>query len=175
MELSQLLHGDTTASSLLLEWPELYQFMRFRIDRVTDFFREAHVVVHRANPRTELRLNHDERFPELLGLDLKHLAPHTDSVRNSDYTEQLGRLDRMEEKRRRLIRTRRGIGEGMKPISAIGSRPKATPELGRLGVRIAAETGCAGLSIGHHEGTTSECLDAIGDGIRQAGVTVATP
>jgi hypothetical protein len=173
MELSQLLRGDATAASLLLEWPELYQFMRFRIDSVTDFFREAHEVVHRANRRTELRLNHYERFPELLGLDLKRLAPHIDSVRNSDYTEQLGRLDRMEEKRQRLIRTRRGIGEEMKLISAIGSRPKATPELVRLGVRIAAETGCDGLSIGHYEGTTFDCLDAIGDGIRQAGVTVA--
>ena len=28
---------------------------------------------------------------------------------------------------------------------------------------------------GHYEGTTFECLDAIGDGIRQAGVTVAAP
>ena len=32
-----------------------------------------------------------------------------------------------------------------------------------------------GPSIGHYEGTTFECLDAIGDGIRQAGVTVAVP
>jgi Beta-galactosidase len=173
MELAKLLRGDTTGSSLLLEWPELYQFLRFRIDSVTDFFREAHEVVHRANPRTELRLNHYERFPELLGLDLTRLAPHLDSVRNSDYTEQLGRLDRMEEKRQRLVRTRRGVGEDMKLISAIGSRPKATPELVRLGVRIAAETGCDGLSIGHYEGTTFECLDAIGDGLRQAGVAVA--
>jgi hypothetical protein len=37
----------------------------------------------------------------------------------------------------------------------------------------AAETGCDGLSIGHYEGTTFECLDAIGDGLRQAGVAVA--
>jgi hypothetical protein len=29
------------------------------------------------------------------------------------------------------------------------------------------------VEIGHYEGTTFECLDAIGDGIRQAGVTVA--
>jgi hypothetical protein len=175
MELAHVLHSDMTASSLLLEWPALYQLMRFRIDSMTDFFREAHQAVHRANARTELRLNHYERFPELLGLDLKRVAPHIDSVRNSDYTEQLGSLERMGEKRQRLIRTRRGIGEEMKLISAIGSRPKATPELVRLGVRIAAETGCDGLSIGHYEGTTLECLDAIGEGIRAAGVTVATP
>lgn len=175
MALSQLLRSDATGAALLLEWPDLYQFMRFRIDSVTEFFRQVHQKVREANPRTELRLNHYERFPELLGLDLTRVAPHLDSVRNSDYTEQLGRLDRMEEKRERLLRTRRGIGEGMKLISAIGSRPQATPELIRCGVRIAAETGSDGLSIGHYEGTTYQCLAAIGEGIREAGVTVAAP
>jgi len=55
-------------------------------------------------------------------------------------------------------------------LSAIGVRPKATPELVRAGVVVSAESGCDGITIGHYDGARFRNLRAIKEGLEAADV-----
>jgi hypothetical protein len=128
--------------------------------------------VHQAKPEIDVRLNHYARYPELMGLDLRAVAPHLDSVRSSDYCEQRGDLAGMEWKRAYLHGIRRAIGLDKYLLSAISPRPKATPELVKLGILISAQCGADALTIGHYDGSWINCLRAIKEGLEEAGIVV---
>jgi hypothetical protein len=81
-------------------------------------------------------------------------------------------MDVMEHKRKYLLALRAAAGDDIPLLSAIGIRPKATPELVRRGVLISAEAGADGLSLGHYDGAPLRLLEAIGDGLREADVRV---
>ena len=92
-----------------------------------------------------------------------------DSVRDSDYSEQTGAKDRFVYKRNTLLKIRRGIGFDKDLIAAVATRPNATPELIRESLKIMSELGIDGLSLGHYDGAHMEHLDAIAQGMREAG------
>jgi hypothetical protein len=62
------------------------------------------------------------------------------------------------------------VGEDMHFLSAIGVRPKATPEIIRRGVVVSAECGVDGLTMGHYDGASFSNLRAIKEGMELADV-----
>jgi hypothetical protein len=171
-ELNLLWNSSATPTSLLAEIPELFAFLRFRTDSLTEFFGQIHAAVKRAKPTIDVRLNHYAAYPELMGLDLKSVAAFMDSVRSSDYSEQTGDPQRMEWKRRYLHNIRRTIGLEKYFLSAISPRPKATPELVKQGILVSAQCGADALTIGHYDGAWLNCLRAIKAGLDEAGIEI---
>jgi hypothetical protein len=171
-DLNLLFHSVETATALLAEIPELYQFLKFRTDSITEFFGEIYAAVHKAKPGIDVRLNHYAGFPELMGLDLKGVGQFMDSVRSSDYMEQHGDPARMEWKRGYLHAVRRAIGVEKYFLSAISPRPKATPALVKEGILISAQCGADALTIGHYDGSWMNCLRAIKEGLEEAGIEI---
>ena len=171
-ELNLLWHSSVTSTGLLADTPELYAFLKFRCDSITDFFGEVRSAVKAARADIDIRLNHYAHYPELMGLDLRGVAPLFDSVRSSDYSEQSGNPARMEWKRAYLHSIRRAIGVDKYFLSAISPRPQATPELVRQGVLISAQCGADGITIGHYDGSWMPCLRAIKQGLEEADIEV---
>ncbi|NLG51385.1 MAG: hypothetical protein GX552_14865 [Chloroflexi bacterium] len=171
-ELNLLRNSDTTATALLAEIPELYAFIKFRVDSLTSFYQEIYEAVHAVRQGIDVRLNHFAQYPELMGLNLKGVAPFVDSVRSSDYAEQSGDPARMEAKRAYLHGIRRAIGVDKYFLSAISPRPKATPELVKQGILISAQCGADALTIGHYDGAWMNCLRAIKEGLDEAGIEI---
>jgi hypothetical protein len=171
-DLNLLWHSVTTATALLAEIPELYQFLKFRTDSITEFFGEIYEAVHQAKRGIDVRLNHYAGYPELMGLDLKGVGQFMDSVRSSDYSEQSGDPARREWKRGYLHAVRRAIGVDKYFLSAISPRPKATPELVKQGILISAQCGADALTIGHYDGSWLNCLRAIKDGLEEADIEI---
>ena len=71
-----------------------------------------------------------------------------------------------------LLSVRTLMGDEMYFLSAIGVRPRATPELIRKGVLISSECGADGITLGHYDGAPLRNLEAIGEGMREADVRV---
>jgi len=174
-EMALLMAGNTSPAAILMENPSLYAWLNFRRDCLTDFFREVHERVHAAKNTIDLRLNaYISANWELSGIDLRALKPHLDSIRSSDYSEQSGNAQQLEHKRRWLLSVRRAIGDEMHFLSAIGVRPKATPELIRQGVVISAQCGADGITMGHYDGASFSNLRAIREGMEMADVEMAS-
>ena len=171
-DLNLLFNSVETATALLAELPELYAFLKFRTDSITEFFGQIYAAVHEAKPGIDVRLNHYAAYPELMGIDLKGVGRFMDSVRSSDYSEQSGDPARMEWKRGYLHAARRAIGLDKYFLSAISPRPRATPELVKQGILISAQCGADALTIGHYDGSWMNCLRAIKTGLEEAGVEI---
>lgn len=170
-ENSLLSASNTSATAVLMENPELFKWLLFRRDSLVSFFKDIHDRIHTIRPTIDLRLNaYISSNQELSGLDLRALRPHLDSIRSSDYSEQSGDINRLEYKRRWLMSVRRAIGEEMHFLSAIGVRPKATPEIIRQGVVVSAQCGVDGITMGHYDGATFKNLRAIREGMELADV-----
>lgn len=75
-------------------------------------------------------------------------------------------------KRRFLLSLRDAFGDEFPMYSAIAVRPGATPELVRKAVAISAECGADGLSLAHYDSASLELLRAVGDRLKDAGVSV---
>ena len=171
-ELNLLWNSSTTSTALLAEVPELYAFLRFRSSSLTGFYQQIYRAVHAAKPGIDVRLNHYAHYPELMGLDLRSVAPFIDSIRSSDYSEQSGDPPRLEWKRAYLHSIRRAVGLEKYFLSAISPRPKATPELVKQGILVSAQCGADALTIGHYDGSWINCLRAIKEGLQEAGIEI---
>lgn len=172
MENNLTLGSNLTESMLLIEYPGLLQFLKFRIDSVTELFKDIYESVHEAKPLIDFRYNNHVRYPELNGISFKDIAPFVDSIRESDYSEQYGAPDNFVFKRNTLLKIRRGIGFDKGVISALAVRPNATPELIRESIKILATCGLDGLSLGHYDCAHIEHLDAVVQGMEEANITV---
>ncbi len=172
MENNLTLGSNLTDSMLLIEYPGLMEFIKFRIQSVTELFKDIYTSIHEAKPGIDFRYNNHTRFPEYHGISFKDIAPYVDSVRESDYTEQYGAPDHFVFKRNTLLKIRRGIGFEKGLISALATRPNATPELLRESLKILAEMGLDGISLGHYDGAHMEHLDAIRQGMAEANITI---
>jgi len=166
------LGSNLTDSMLLIEYPGLLQFLQFRIDSITELFRDIYQSVHAARPGIDFRYNNHVRHPEYTGISFKDIAPYVDSVRDSDYSEQIGAPDNFVFKRNTLLKVRRGIGFDKSIIAALAVRPNATPDILVKSLRILATLGLDGLSLGHYDCAHLEHLDAIGQGMKEAGIEV---
>jgi hypothetical protein len=172
-ELELLEASNITETEILMDHPELQQWLIFRRNSVTRFFKEVYDRAHDVKPTIDMRLNaYISANQELSGLSLRQLKNCFDSVRSSDYSEQTGNPEQMNNKRKWLRAVRYAIGDEMHFVSAIGVRPKATPELIRQGVAISAECGADGLTIGHYDGASFSNLRAIREGMDLADIEV---
>jgi len=169
--LALLRASNTSPLSLLLRHPEMFDWLKFRCRSLTSLFRDVHTTVIRIKPKIDLRLNaYIYSNWELSGIDFAALKPFLGSVRSSDYSEQSGVAQQLENKRRFLLSVREAVGDDLHFLSAIGVRPKATPELIRKGVVISSECGADGLSLGHYDGAPLKNLEAIRLGLKDADV-----
>ncbi len=165
--------SNTTPTALMVRHPELYEWLRFRCESFSAFFGAIAAAIKKIKPNIDLRLNAFLSFdPELHGIDMAGMKRHLGSVRSSDYSEQEGTAAALEHKREFLLNVRAAIGDDMPFLSAIGIRPKATPELIRKGVLISSECGADGLSLGHYDGAPLRNLQAIKEGLREADVAI---
>lgn len=171
--LSLLRASNTSVTALLVQHPEILDLIKFRCASMTRMFARVKKTVTSIRPKVDLRLNaYIYDYWELAGIEFAALRPHLGSIRSSNYDEQSGTMDQMEHKRQFLLAVRAAAGDEIHFLSSIGIRPRATPELVRKGVRISSECGADGLSLGHYDGAPLENLEAIGQGLRDAGVRV---
>jgi hypothetical protein len=136
-------------------------------------YKHLHDAMVKIKPKIDFRENaHLTGHLELAGFDYAALKPFLGSIRSSDYSEQYGQMERMEEKRRFLLSLRDAVGDDLPMYSAIAVRPKSTPELIRKAVQISADCGADGLSLAHYDSASLRHLEAVGDGLKEAGITV---
>jgi len=150
------------------EPPELSQWLAFRRDSVTRFYKDIHERVHAIRPTVDLRLNLYIRRPESGGMDLRALKPHLDSIRVCDYSEQTGNISALSGKRQWLNEVRDTVGKDVPVLSAVAVRPKATPEIIREGVKVAVECEVNGITLGHYDGSEFPMLRAVREGLTPA-------
>lgn len=174
MEAHLLLGSNLTEAGFLLENPSLYQWLEFRMRCVTELFSDIYGAVKAVKPEVEFRYNNYLTYPEYAGLDFKAVRDYVDSVRDSDYSEQTGAKDDFRYKQNTLLKIRRGIGCEKPVLAAFACRPNATPELIRESLKIVSTLGIDGLSLGHYDGATFELLDAVKEGMKNAGMEVCT-
>ena len=172
MENNLTLGSNLTDCMLYIEYPGLLDFIKFRIQSITELFADIYKSVHEAKPSIDFRYNNYLRYPEYTGISFKDIAPYVDSVRESDYSEQYGAPDKFVFKRNTLHKIRRGIGFDKDLISALAVRPNATPELIRESLGVLAQCGIDGLSLGHYDGAHMEHLDAIKQGMSEYNITI---
>ena len=172
MENNLTLGSNLTDSMLLIEYPGLLEFIKFRIQSVTELFKDIYESVHSAKPNVDFRYNNHVRYPEYVGVSFKDVAPYVDSVRESDYSEQYGAPDGFLFKRNTILKIRRGIGFDKPVVAALATRPNATPEILRKSLHVLAETGVDGLALGHYDGAHMEHLDAIKQGMAESNITI---
>ena len=151
--------------------PELAQWQEFRRASMARYYKTMHDGIHATRRGADLRFN-DCFHGADWGLDLTRLKPHQDSIRVCDYSEQRGDPARMREKREWLTEERGAVGADFPMVSAIAVRPQATPALIGEGVKIAAEFGMNGITLGHYDGAEFPLLRAVRDGLKAAGKLV---
>jgi hypothetical protein len=159
--------SNISEAELILENEQFGSWLAFRRRSIDDLFLMISQVAHQANPKIDFRYNTYMARPELAGLNFVSAFRHVDSVRESDYSDQLGTPEGVAIKRRRLMRARRALGDDKPLLAALGVRPNATPEILRASVKAAVDSGCDGLSLGHYDGATMARLRAVRDGLRE--------
>ena len=164
--------GSASQSMLLLEYPELYDWLKFRCDSITKFFRKVTTVIHGIRKDIDFRFNTIWPNPELAGLDIRRIAPYINSFRICDYAEQTGDEAKVLAKGSWIADVRRQAGENVPIIAALAPRGKATVDLIRKAVKTIALAGVDGLGFGFYDCATFERLAAIRIGMEEAEVTI---
>jgi len=165
-----LQRGNSTPVMFLLEYPELYHWLKFRCDSITRYFMELSQTIHAENSRIDFRFNTCWPEAEMIGQNLRDISKYVNSIRMMDYSEQTGDEERVMNKGRWLANVRRQAGEEFTIIGGIAPRAKATPELIKKGIRIVALGGADGLSYGFYDGATMQRLRAIREGMEECEI-----
>lgn len=167
-----LKRGNSTATMFLLEEPLLYQWLQFRCNTVTRYMKELSEAIHSVRKDIDFRFNTCWQEQELIGQNLRDIAPYVDSIRMMDYSEQYGNPELVARKGYWLANVRRQVGEDKPIIGGIAPRAKATPELIKQGIRIVALGGVDGLSYGFYDGADFRNLRAIREGMEEVGAVL---
>jgi hypothetical protein len=160
----EMLLADSKAEPARTEWQD------FRVRSTARFYQAIHERLHALKPAVDVRYSQHMSDPAQWGVNLAVMEPHLDSVRIQEYSEQAGDPSLMPGKRRVLSAARRELGPDFPIHASLGVRLKATPELIREGVRIAAECRMNGVTLGHYDGATYPMLRAVKEGLVQAGI-----
>ena len=165
--------SGTSGMAMLLRHPEIFDLIKFRCMTMTGLYQHLHDAMVKFKPNIDFRDNaHIGTFPEFGGLEYSALKPHLGSVRSSNYSEQTGKVEQLEVKRRFLLSLRDALGDEFPMYSAIATRPPTTPELVRKAVVVSAECGADGLAVAHYDSSPLQHLRAISEGLKEAGVSV---
>ena len=152
--------------------PARSEWQNFRVRSTARFYLAIHDRLHALRPGIDLRYNQHMSDPDQWGVKLGAMRPHLDSVRIQDYSEQTGDPSLMPGKRRMLAAARGELGPDFPVHAALGVRMRATPELIREGVQIAAQCRMNGVTLGHYDGATFPMLRAVREGLVEAGISV---
>jgi hypothetical protein len=112
------------------------------------------------------------------GLDVKAVSPYLGSLVNQDHQEQRGRINETFDLRKKWLQMNRSfIGPNKPLICGIATRMKASPELIRIGIRVALEHPAKvnGLAMKHYDGASFSLMRAFKQGMIEAGVQGLTP
>jgi hypothetical protein len=167
-----LSRGDSSAVMFLIERPELYQWLKFRTESTTRYFKELSEAIHAANSKVDFRFNTCWPEAEFIGQDLTQIGKYVDSIRIMDYAEQTGDEEKVLNKEKWLTNVRRQVGEDKPIIDCIAPRAKATPDLIKKGIKTVALGGADGLSYGFYDGATIRKLQAIKEGMEECEITL---
>ena len=170
-----LLASTTSASQLFVEMPEFYAWFRFRCDSYVRFWKAIHAAAHAARPGIDVRFNDCWIYPEMLGFDLKGMAPYFDSIRAADYVEETGDPELMVAKRGFYHAVRRAVGLDKHFVTALSQRVRATPALIKETILMSAQCGADGTTIASYDTATPALLRAVREGFAEAGIEVAAP
>ena len=155
--------------------PAKDQWQEFRRRSVTALYRKIVEAIRSVDPSIDFRLNNFTPAARDGGLYIEDVAPMLGSIRIMEYTEQYGDPTRMAGKTRWLADVRLAVGPALPVLSAVAVRAKATPELIRQGVRIAVDSGVAGITLGHYDGAAPSMLRAVWSGLAEAGIRGIVP
>ena len=162
--------------------PERDQWIQFRINSTTGFYRLIAETIEKENPDCHLRFNDVLGWGDGeaidFGMDLKAVAPYLGSLVNQDHQEQRGLENETFDLRKKwLVRNRELIGPEMHFVSGIAARMAASPELIREGIRVALESPAHinGLVLKHYDGASFSLMRAFKQGMIDAGVQGLTP
>lgn len=172
LEQHMTMGSNATQALLLMEYPGVMEFLRFRVDSVTLLMEEISALVHRIRPGIDFRYNNFMEVPEYTGISFKRLAHCLDSVRDCEYSEQFGGKDDYVTKRKSLLGIRRGIGMDKRLLAGMGVRPNATAEDIYRSLEVLSTMGVDGLSLGHYDCAHFSHLDAVGEGMRRVQMKV---
>lgn len=176
MEKELLDQSNLLATGLLLEYPSLFEWHEFRQISITSLFKSIYEAIQSANPNVEFRYNTYLKYPELAGLNFSAIKDYIDSIRESDYSEMQGDVERLKAKREKVLKIRRGIGYEKDIIAAIDVRPNrfggSNEEVVKQSTRLTADLGIDGLSLGHYDEATFARLNAFKEGMKEGGITV---
>ena len=172
MEQQLTMGSNATQALLLIEYPGVMEFLKFRIDSVTLLMEEISGLVHAIRPGIDFRYNNFTGLPEFSGISYKRLKNCLDSVRDCEYSEQFGGKDGYVSKRKSLLGIRRGIGMDKRLIAGMGVRPNATAEDIYQSLQVLTTLGIDGISLGHYDCAHLTHLDAVGEGMRRVQMKV---
>lgn len=158
--------SNMSVTALLLENAAFDAWLQFRKRSVTRLFDIVREALDSSGRTVEFRYNTYMSDPERAGLDFKSAFARVDSVRESDYSDQLGTAEGVSIKRAKLMKCRRALSDDKPLIAALGVRPNATTETLTGSVKAAVDAGADGLSLGHYDGATMERLEAVSAGLR---------
>jgi hypothetical protein len=167
-----LMKGNSSETMLLLENPEIYQWLKFRCDSLTEYYKELSEAIHSVRPDVDFRINTCWSDAEKYGMDLSAIKPYVNSVRMMDYIEQRGKPELIYTKAQWLANVRRQVGQNMPIIGGIAPRGKATPQMIRDSIFLLADEGVDGLSFGFYDCAPMANLEAIKEGVENAGVII---
>jgi hypothetical protein len=164
--------------------PHLSRWRQFRFDSTARLYRTIHAAVHatrqnRSNVDLRFSLFMTKRNPGDWGVDLPSMRQAVDSIRVQEYSEDTGDAGALAIKRQYLTQIARQLGHeapttqpggtissaGFPINSAIGVRPRATPELIKAGIAIARDCGMAGITLSQYDGADFTLLKAVRDGL----------
>ncbi len=166
-----LKESGISSTAILMEHPELIDFLVFRKKSVDDFFKMIHDTAKAIKPGIELRYNaHRKTDEELYGIDPSTMSQWVDSFRASHYGEETGDASQIVDKRKFLLGLRYNIGEEKPLISAISIRKNSTPALIGEAVLMAKKCGIDGISLGHYDCGTFYNMEAIRPALDNAGI-----
>jgi len=173
--------------------PHVSRWRQFRFDSTARLYRTIHETVHAArqnksNVDLRFSLFMTKRNPGDWGVDLSSLRPGVDSIRIQEYSEDTGQASALNIKRQYLTEIARQLGRdmpatqpnvrqggkvssgGFRINSAIGVRPRATPELIKAGIAIARDCGMSGITLSQYDGADFTLLKAVREGLAAAGL-----
>lgn len=164
--------SDSSSVMYLIENPEIYQWLKFRSESLTRYYKELSEAIHSVRSNIDFRINTCWKDSENYGMDLTQIKQYVDSVRMMDYTEQRGDPALIPGKANWLANVRRQVGEDMTIIGGIAPRGKATPQMIRDSIFLLADEGVDGLSFGFYDCAPMANLKAIKEGVENAGIII---
>jgi hypothetical protein len=172
--------------------PHATRWRQFRFDSTARLYRNVHQAVHAARKnRSDVDLRFSlfmtKRNPGDWGVDLPSLKSSVDSIRVQEYSEDTGDPAALNIKRQYLTQIARQLGRdipapqpdgkpapipstGFRINSAIGVRPRATPELIKAGIAIARDCGMSGITLSQYDGADFMLLKAVREGLVAAAL-----